>query len=55
MNTLVTSTEKGMSEINTKIKAKQQQNENTGAVSDAEWEAQMNFVLKQWKRTQIFK
>ena len=47
MKTILTSTEKAMSEINDKIRAKQRQNENTGAVSDAEWEKQMNFVLKE--------
>ena len=47
MKTLLGSTEKGLSEINDKIKAKQRNNENTGAVSDADWEKQMNFVLKE--------
>ena len=47
MKTLLQSTEKGMAEINDKIKEKQRHNENTGAVSDADWEKQMNFVLKE--------
>ena len=40
------STEKGLAEINSKIKEKQRNNENTGAISDADWEKQMNFVVK---------
>ena len=38
MKTLLSSTEKGMSEINSKILEKQKKNESTGAVSDADWE-----------------
>ena len=46
MKTLMQSTEKGLAEINSKIKEKQRNNENTGAISDADWEKQMNFVVK---------
>ena len=45
MKTLVVSTEKGINELNDKIKEKQKKAEDTGAVSDADWNKQMNFVI----------